>query len=161
MTTGEPSPFWPLDTYLYRYSSPVRHTLGDDSFEPVAALAPRGRSAHLPRGQQAAHLPLTIGMQMKRCLAAVLGLLLASWGTAHAPAGRWPLLWKAAAGHLAALEPASKPAGPPAACAGKPPVLSVNPHVPALLAYDQMARQQVGARVFSRLSSACLLWWSA
>lgn len=26
---------------------------------------------------------------------------------------------------------------------GKPPVLSVNPHVPALLAYDQMARQQV------------------
>jgi hypothetical protein len=29
---------------------------------------------------------------------------------------------------------------------GKPPVLSVNPHVPALLAYDQMARQQVGAR---------------
>lgn len=28
--------------------------------------------------------------------------------------------------------------------AGKPPVLSVNPHVPALLAYAQLAAQQVG-----------------
>lgn len=33
---------------------------------------------------------------------------------------------------------------PRALAAGKPPVLSVNPHVPALLAYAQLASQQVG-----------------
>lgn len=41
------------------------------------------------------------------------------------------------------------PHGLPWCTAGKPPVLSVNPHVPALLAYAQQAAQQVSG------ASAC------
>ena len=83
----------------------------------------------------------------------------------------------ALAGHrLSCRQPSQEP--PPPACipsalprspflpAGKPPVLSVNPHVPALLAYAQLAAQQVsgapvvtdGGELIANLSISDIRW---
>ena len=78
----------------------------------------------------------------------------------------------------AELPPAKPRTPPPPACipsalprspflpAGKPPVLSVNPHVPALLAYAQLAAQQVsgapvvtdGGELIANLSISDIRW---